>query len=111
MLPSRDHVLSVARQTSDELAGGGANAVVLVGTHARGDAASGSDLDVLAVGDESYSWRLDRRGGFLVSVSMQPFATHRESFRQPELVCASVPGWRAAVILHDPEGLAASLVR
>ena len=84
---------------------------MLVGSHARGDAGPDSDLDVLAVGDESYSWRLDRRDGFLVSVSMRPFAAYLEAFASPELVCGSVAGWRDALVLHDPEGLAASLVR
>ena len=109
--PPRDHALSVARQTGDELVAGGAKAVVLVGSHARGDASPNSDLDLLAVSNESYSWRLDRRDGFLVSVSMRPFAAYLEAFASPELVCAGVPGWREAVILHDPEGLAGSLVQ
>jgi hypothetical protein len=109
--PSRDHTLSVARRISGELAAGGAEAVVLVGSHAHGDAGPESDLDILAVGDESYSWRLDRRDGLLVSVSMRPFESYLESFELPELVCASVPGWRDAVVLHDPGRLAASLVR
>ncbi len=109
--PSRDHVLSIARQTGEELAARGAKAVVLVGSHARGDASPESDLDILAVGDESYSWRLDRRDDLLVSVSMRQFAAYLEAFASPELVCASVPGWRDACVLHDPEGLAASLVR
>jgi hypothetical protein len=109
--PSRDRTFSVARRISDELAAGGAEAVVLVGSHAHGDAGPESDLDILAVGDESYSWRLDRRDGLLVSVSMRPFESYLGSFELPELVCASVPGWRDAVVLHDPGGLAASLVR
>ncbi len=109
--PSRDDALSVARQMSELLAAGGAKAVVLVGSHARGEAGPDSDLDLLAVGDESYSWRLDRRGGFLVSVSMRPFAAYLEAFASPELACASVPGWRAAVVLHDPEGFAGSLIQ
>jgi Nucleotidyltransferase domain len=109
---SREHALSVARQMGNELAtAGGAKAVVLVGSHARGDASPDSDLDLLAVGDESYSWRLDRREGFLVSVGMRPFAAYLEAFTSPELVCASVPGWRAAVVLHDPEGFAGSLIQ
>ena len=45
-----------------------------------------------------------------MSVSMQPLAVHRESFESPGLVCEAVPGWRDALVLHDPEGLAASLI-
>lgn len=104
-------MLSVARRVAGELASEGAEAVVLVGSHARGYAGPNSDLDLLAVGRESYLPRLEVREGTLVSVSMQPFAIHRESFGQPELVCTAVPGWRDAVVLHDPEGLAASLMR
>ena len=84
---------------------------MLVGSYTRRDAGPESDLDVLAVGDKSYLPRLDLREGLLVSVSMQPFATHRESFELPELVCEAVPGWRDAIVLYDPKGLAASLVR
>ena len=105
-----DPALPVARDAARDLAREGAEAVVLVGSHARGDAGPGSDLDLLAVGQESYLPRLDLRGGLLVSVSMQPPAAHRESFESPELVCEAVPGWRDALVLHDPEGLAASLV-
>jgi predicted nucleotidyltransferase len=104
-------VLSVARRVTGELAAAGAEAVALVGSHARGDARPESDVDLLAVGEDYYLPRLQLRDGVLVSVSMQPLAAHRESFELPELVCVSVPGWRDAVVLHDPEELAAFLVR
>ena len=107
-LPNRSH--SLARRVASELAVGGAKAVVIVGSHARGEAGPESDLDLLAVGDESYPPRLDVREGTLVSVSMQPLAEHRGAFEEPDLVCEVVPGWRDALVMHDPEGLAASLV-
>jgi hypothetical protein len=106
-----EQVLSVALQMTEELIESGARAVVLVGSHASGDAGPESDLDLLAVGPASYSWNLQRRGGLLVSVSSSPFEGYRKAFASPEEVCTAVPGWRGAVILHDPEGLAASLVR
>ena len=68
-------------------------------------------MDLLATGRESYLPRLERRDDVLVSISMQPFSVHKASFEQPELVCTAVPGWREAIVLHDPEGLAASLIR
>jgi hypothetical protein len=104
-----EHVRSIALQITEELAESGARAVALVGSHTSGDAGPESDLDLLAVGPES--WNLQRRGGLLVSVSSKPFEEYREAFTLPQEVCAVVPGWRGAVILHDPEGLAAALVR
>lgn len=101
---------SVAREAADKLAREGARAAVLVGSRARGEAGPGSDLDLLAVGPGSYPPRLELREGLLVSTSMQPFAAHRESFGEPELLCEAVPGWRDALVLYDPEGLAASLI-
>lgn len=101
----------VARQVARELAEGGAEAVVLVGSHARGEAEPNSDVDLLAIGSESYDCRLEMKGGVLVSVSMQPFAEFRRDLERPERICSAVPGWREARVLHDPHGLAASLVR
>jgi hypothetical protein len=106
-----DRALSVARGVAEGLARDGAEAVVLVGSHARGDPGPESDLDLLAVGQESYLPRLAVRKGMLVSVSVQPPALHRESFERPELACEAVPGWRDAMILHDPKRLAGLLIR
>ncbi|MGH3146091.1 MAG: nucleotidyltransferase family protein [Rubrobacter sp.] len=89
---------------------GGARAAVLVGSHARGDAGPDSDVDLLAVGEGQPSW-LERRGGLLVSVNTRSSEAYRDSFASPELVCGSVPAWRGAVVLRDPEGLAAALVK
>jgi len=104
-------VRSTALQVAEELAERGARAVALVGSYASGEAGPESDLDLLAVGPKSYSWNLQRRDGLLVSVSSRPFEEYRKAFALPEEVCAVVPGWRGAVILHDPEGLAAAMVR
>lgn len=106
-----DPIRSIALQVTEELAESGALAVILVGSHAGGDAVPESDLDVLAIGPEPLSWNLQRRGNVLVSVTSRPLEEYRETFALPEAVCTVVPGWRGAMILHDPEGLAASLVR
>ena len=104
-------VRSIAQRVAYELAETGARAVVLVGSHARGDAGPESDLDLFAIGPETFSWRLELRDGLLVSSSMKPYEAHAEDFGLPEKVCKAVPGWREAVVLHDPQGLVASLVR
>lgn len=102
--------LSVAREAADELMGEGAEAVVLVGSNARGDAGPESDMDVLAIGPQEFSFRLERRGGLLVSVTSRPLEAYRRELTDPGSICAAVPGWREAVTLHDPHGRAASLV-
>ena len=90
-----DHALSVARQAAEELAG---------------DGAPESDVDVLAVGPRTFSFRLERRGGLLVSASSRPAEAYRREMTDPGSVCTAVPGWRKAVMLHDPEGKAGSLI-
>lgn len=109
-MATRD-ALEVARGAAEELAASGADSVVLVGSHARGEAGPNSDIDVLAVGGESYDCRLSVKGGFLVSVSVQPLAEFRRDLDRPARICSAVPGWREARILHDPHRLAESLVR
>lgn len=101
---------STARQIAEELVERGARAVVLVGSQACGDAGPESDLDILAVGPEASASRLERRDGFLVSVSASPFEEHREAFALPEKVCTTVPGWRGALVLYDADDLAAALI-
>jgi hypothetical protein len=104
-----DPALSVARQVAEDLAGDGAEAAVLVGSHTRGGAAPESDVDVLAVEPRS-SFRLERRGGLLVSASSRPPEAYRREMTDPGSVCTAVPGWRKAVVLHDPEGKAGTLI-
>ncbi len=101
---------SVVGEVADELVEDGAEAVVLLGSHARGDAGPESDVDVLAVGPRTVSFRLERRGGLLVSVTSRPLEAYRRELTDPGFICAAVPGWREAVVLHDPHGTAAALV-
>jgi len=105
-----DNVPSVARRVAEGLAADGAEAVVLLGSHARGDAGPESDVDVLAVGPRTYACRPERRGGLLVSVTSRPPESCRLELADPGSVCAAVPGWREAVVLHDPGGTAAALI-
>ena len=103
-------MLSVARGVAEGLAGDGAEAAVLVGGHARGDAGPDSGVDVLAVGPQTFSFRLEHRGGLLVSVSSRPPEAYRREMADPGSVGTAVPGWREAMVLHDPEGTAGALI-
>ena len=105
-----DHALAVARQVAAELAEDGAGAAVLVGSHARGDGRPESDADVLVVGPLTFIFRLERRAGLLVSASPQPFEAYRREMADPGSVCTAVPGWREALVIHDPEGKAGALI-
>jgi hypothetical protein len=91
-----------------ELAAQGAAAVALTGSHARGEAMPGSDLDLLVVGDGP-AYRIDVRDGVLVAQSWATEDEHRARLNRPAAVGTCVPGWRAAVVLHDPSGIAGRL--
>jgi predicted nucleotidyltransferase len=100
--------LEVAEQEVAELVDAGAQAVILTGSHARGDAHAESDLDLRVIGDGPPE-ALKRHEEFLVSVSWQELDKHREDLEDPSGVGTVVPGWRTCVIIHDPDGLAARL--
>jgi hypothetical protein len=97
--------MEVARAETDKLIEQGAVAVMLTGSHARGDAHPESDLDLRVVGDGPDSF-LVRREEFLVSIAWLTADEHREAFTKPDEVGQVIPGWRGAVILHDPKGVA-----
>jgi Nucleotidyltransferase domain len=100
--------LEVAEEETRRLVDDGAQAVILTGSHARGDAHAESDLDLRVIGDGP-SEALKRREEFLVSISWMSLEEHREGFSDPSEVGTVVPGWRTCVIVHDPDGLAAKL--
>ena len=113
--------LEVARAVAAELAAEGAHAVWLAGSHARADAVSHAradavshsdiDIGVIAEPGDGPAYRLDRRDGHLLSVAWTTAEATRASFDDPAVLGAAVPGWRGAVLLHDPEGIAAALQR
>ena len=92
----------------DGLTDAGARAVVVTGSHARGDAGPHSDLDVMAIGRGPRT-TLFRQGEFLVSLSWRSERKERAALRDPARAGAAIPAWRNAVILHDPDGVAARL--
>ena len=103
-----ESALGVARAEAKGLMDRGALATILTGSQARGDAHEESDLDVRAIGDGPEK-ELKRRDEFLVSLSAMSLEDNRAAFEDPDQVGEFVPGWRTAVILFDPEGIAAEL--
>jgi predicted nucleotidyltransferase len=101
-------VLRVVRDVSHRLVQEGAEAVVLMGSYARGEAYAESDLDIHAVG-KGPPQRLEHDRGLLISVSWATRRQAREAFRNPRDVGAVIPAWRSAIIIHDPDGIARTL--
>ena len=99
----------IARELTPELVAGGAQALVLSGSFARGDAHPESDIDIIVLG-AGPGCRLRRHDGYLVSLSWQTPEQVRDSFLSPTEVGATVPGWRRAIPIHDPQGVAAALI-
>lgn len=102
--------LWLSQTISHELAENGAEAVVLMGSFARGDAYEESDLDIHAIGKGAH-YRLERRHGFLVSISWSTSNQDRRAFKDPGKAGGIVPAWRNAIILYDPKGIAKALKR
>jgi predicted nucleotidyltransferase len=102
-------VLRAAREVADRLAAQRADAVVLTGSRVRGDAHEHSDLDLIALGRGPLR-RLEIHEPFVVSVQWRTPAQVREDLASLDDLSA-VPGWRRAVLLHDPKKQAAALKR
>lgn len=91
--------------------GSSARAAWLAGSHARGEAGEHSDIDLglLADAGAGPGYRLERRDGYLLSIAWTTVDASRASFDDPALLGAAVAGWRRAVIIRDPDGIAAEL--
>lgn len=103
-------IADLAQTVATGLVAEGATAVVLAGSHVRGDATELSDVDLYAIGSgAAYALRVVR--GRLVAISWRTEDDERRALRQPASVGAVVPAWRAAHVLHDPDGVAEAFKR
>lgn len=102
--------LLVARHVATHVVAEGAEAVVLVGSAATGQAHPLSDIDLYAIGEKhENSYRV--ASGRLVSVSIRRAEDVRASFRDPPQIGQAVPAWQSAVILEDRTGIGKALQR
>lgn len=99
-----------ARLAAERLMAEGARAVVLAGSVVRGEASAESDIDLYAFGSRS-GYFLERLQGRLLSITWRQPEAERAAFLDPSKAGAVIPAWREAVILEDPEGLAANMQR
>lgn len=98
----------INKEFAERLSKRGARAVVLFGCWIRGDAYRESDLDILAIGRGPH-YRLERFQGFLISLSWSSIRQVRQSFKDCGKVGGTIPAWRNAVVLYDPEEIASVL--
>lgn len=101
-------IRSIVLDVSERAMATGARAVVLTGSQIGAQPPSTSDIDVYAIG-AGPRYRLEINGGRLVSLSWREPAELRVAFGDPGSVGALVPGWRRALIVVDPDGVAAEI--
>jgi Nucleotidyltransferase domain len=99
---------------TSELATADTVALALTGSHARGDATSYSDVDILRYNQdlpeaENERYTLRYRESHLVSISTTTIAAKRAEIGQPQAAISAVPGLRQMRILYDPIGELAAL--
>lgn len=102
-------IAAVASALAGELVAAGAQAVVLMGSYARGEPRRHSDLDIVAVG-QGPGYRLEVRDDLLVSISWVQPEEIEAAFASPDRAGYAVGGWRDAVILRDGHGVAARII-
>jgi hypothetical protein len=105
----RKRVRALVRELAGEFVSRGARSVVLGGSWARGDAHRASDIDLWVLGPQRPRHEALWRAPYLVSVTRTTESRERTRLRTPPEVGGSVPGWRVAVPIHDPEGIARRL--
>ena len=98
----------LSEQYADEGIAQGAQAALLLGSYVRGDFYPESDVDITLVG-EGLSYRLERSGDRLVSISWRSAENIRQSMQNPAEVGGLIPAIRGSYILMDPMGVAGEL--
>lgn len=98
----------VAATVARRFAARGALAVVLAGSWARQDARRHSDIDLWVIGSR-VGTRALWHPPYVVNVCLTTVGHERSLMASPRRAGACVPGWRAAVVLHDSNGVAARL--
>lgn len=102
------HVRAIADKIAERLTAEGAQAVVLAGSHARGEATDLSDVDLYAIGNGPM-YRLEVVEGMLVAISWRTVDEETAALQDPARVGAVIPAWRHALVLIDGDGVAARL--
>lgn len=106
--PLPEHVAAAIDTVLPALLDAGAVAVLLVGSHVRGDAHPDADVDLIVIGDGP-GYRLRRVGGQLLSESWRTAEALQRELLSPPTCAGAVPAMRTARLLHDPDGVAAAL--
>ncbi len=102
---------AAARSVARVYARKGASCVVLAGSWARGDAHRASDLDLWVLWPPRVRARSETlwREPFIVNVQHSTPAGERRKLQEPRQIGGHIPGWREAIPLYDPRGIAARL--
>jgi Nucleotidyltransferase domain len=103
--PSRH--LRVAERLVPALVELGAQAVAVVGSAATGGATDASDLDLAIIGEGPHE-TLELHDGVIVSLGWASGDEQLSRLYEPAWLGTHVPGWRSALVIHDPNGLAAA---
>ena len=100
----------LAESVSGRLVDQGAQATLLMGSHARGQARPDSDVDLFAVGDGPSAW-MEVLDGRLVAVYWWTAEETRRRRLSPEEALLAVRAWRDGVLIDDPTGVGEELQR
>ncbi len=101
---------AVALTLARRYAARGARAVVLAGSWSRRDARQHSDIDLWVIGSR-VSTKALWHSPFVVNVCLTTADHEKVLMSSPRRAGACVPGWKGALVLHDPHGVAARLKR